>query len=321
MPSRSLPRILASFAAALAATMTPGVQAQAAVEPAAHVPVIVSTDPVMVQGPRGPIVMRITAPQSGAHLPVLVFAHGAALGRSDYRPLVEGIARAGYVVVQPDFPDASADGIPPAGWPAGTWRIRYDTLAWIGTHLPTVIKSVPGLERRVDFSRTAVAGHSFGGHSAALAMGARVEGMTAEAALPYRAAVLLSAPGNWDGLSATWKTRAPYLKVDWSQMRGPVLMANGTADTGPMSDLGAIWHDDGFERASAGHDICLMHVEGAGHYLGGIDSALRPPTGDTTAARRAAVLDTSVAFLDHALNRSTTAARAWADVRKGLTCK
>ncbi|WP_159982035.1 MULTISPECIES: hypothetical protein [unclassified Novosphingobium] len=282
---------------------------------------IVSTDPVTIQGPPGAIVMRITAPAGGKDLPVLVFAHGAALGRSDYRPLVEGISRAGYIVVQPDFPDASTDGIAPAGWPADTWRIRYDTLAWIGTHLPGILKQVPGLPGRADLTRTAVAGHSFGGHSAALAMGARVEGMPAEPALPYRAAVLLSAPGNWEGLTPTWQARATYLKVDWSAMRGPVLMVNGTADTGPMSNLGAAWHDDGFRLSGKGRNTCLMHIEGAGHYLGGIDSALRPPAGDTTADRRATVLSATVAFLDHALDRQTAAGRAWPELRNGLTCK
>ncbi|HUD29613.1 MAG TPA: hypothetical protein VMQ93_12125 [Novosphingobium sp.] len=301
--------------------MTPAPPARAAAAPAARVATIVSTDPVTVEGPHGAIVLRITAPAAGSHLPVLVFAHGAALNRSDYRPLVEGIARAGYIVVQPDFPDASADGIAPASWPADTWRIRYDTLAWIGMHLPAALKPVSGLARRADLGRVAVAGHSFGGQSAALAMGARVEGMGAEPALPYRAAVLLSAPGNWDGLTSAWKARATYLKVDWSAMRGPVLMVNGTADTGPMSDLGAAWHDDGFRLSPAGHDTCLMHVEGAGHYLGGIDSALRPPLGDTTPARRAAVLDATVAFLDHALGRQTAAGRAWPGLRGALACK
>lgn len=280
---------------------------------------IVSADPVSVKGLHGAIVMRITAPQNGENLPVLVFAHGAALNRSDYRPLVEALARAGYIVVQPDFPDASADGIAPKAWPADTWRIRFDAVTWIGTHLPDVLKTIPGLARRADLTRTAIAGHSFGGHTAALAMGALVEGMSAQPALPYRAAVLLSAPGNWDGLTPAWKARADYLKVDWTPMRGPVLMVNGTADTGPMSDLGAVWHDDGFNRTA--HNACLMHVEGAGHYLGGIDSALRPPVGDTTAERRASVFGATISFLDQALGRATDAARKWPGIRSTLACK
>jgi dienelactone hydrolase len=282
---------------------------------------IVSTDPVSVQSPGGPIVMRITAPVSGSKLPALVFAHGAALSRSDYRPLVEAIARDGYIVIQPDFPDASADGIPPKGWPDDTWRVRFDTVTWLGTHLPDVLKRVSGLSRRADLSRIAIAGHSFGGHTAALTMGARVEGMAVQPTSPYRAAVLLSGPGNWDGMTPEWQVRANYLKVDWSGLRGPTLMINGTADTGPMSDRGATWHDDGYKLAGSGRNVCLMHVEGAGHYLGGIDSALRPPSGDTTPERRATVLQATIVFLDHFLGRETPAAKMWPDLRSGLSCK
>ncbi|WP_232491490.1 alpha/beta hydrolase family protein [Novosphingobium kaempferiae] len=313
-----MPRYLHLVAPLAALAMTCTIM-PATAAPIATLSTIVSTDPVSIKGPHGVILMRITAPQTGGNLPVLVFAHGAALNRSDYRPLIEALARAGYIVVQPDFPDASADGIAPKGWPAETWRIRYDTVAWIGTHLPDVLKTIPGLPRRADLTRTAIAGHSFGGHTTALAMGALVEGMTVQPALPYRAAVLLSAPGNWDGLTPTWKARADYLKVDWTPMRGPVLMVNGTADTGPMSDLGAVWHDDGFKRTA--RDACLMHVEGAGHYLGGIDSALRPPVGDTTAERRASVFRATIAFLDQALGRTTEAAQAWPGIRSTLACK
>ncbi|MEE4453973.1 alpha/beta hydrolase family protein [Novosphingobium resinovorum] len=317
MPSRLSRRIAAPLLAfGLGSAMTP-----ASAAPDSPPAPVVSTDPVIVTSTQGRLALRVTAPANGTQLPVLVMAHGAALNRSDYRPLVEAIARAGYIVVQPDFPDASADGIAPKGWPDDTWRVRYDTVAWIGTHLPAVLKPIPGLAHRADLTRTAIAGHSFGGHTAALAMGAKVKGMVAQAPLPYRAALLLSAPGNWEGMTPAWQARAAYLKVDWSGMHGPVLMVNGTADTGPMSDLGAVWHDDGFRLSQPGHDTCLMRVEGAGHYLGGIDSALRPPTGDTTAERRAAVLRDSIAFLDHALDRKTEAAAAWPALRSALTCK
>ncbi|MET0239139.1 MAG: hypothetical protein ABW184_04500 [Sphingobium sp.] len=282
---------------------------------------IVSVDPVTIEVAGRPVAVRITAPQSGNDLPVLVFSHGAAMNRSDYRPLVEGLARAGYVVVQPDHPDASDDGIAPPPWPDDSWRVRAETLLWIGGNLSLVLQEIPALVRRTDLSRVAVAGHSFGGHSAALAMGALVEGMERMRARPYRAAVLLAPPGNHDGMTPEWKPRSPHLKVDWSTMQGPALMIVGTVDVGPMSDLGPAWHEDGFRDASAGQDISLMRLEGAGHYLGGIDSALRGPVGDTTAQRRADVLRTMIAFLDHALARPSEAARLWPSIRSALLCK
>jgi len=285
---------------------------------------IQSRDPVIVRGgPRGaPLVMRITAPAEGRHLPVAVLSHGNLLNRSDYLPMVEALARDGWIVIQPDHPDASRAGFAPAPYPADTWRIRVEQVNWIAANLPHILSRIPGLERRAWRGRTVVIGHSFGGHTAALAIGARVSGMdNPPLSGRFRAAVLLAPPGNWDGLTRQWQERGPYMKVDWSGIARPTLIVNGTADTTPLTDLGPAWHDDGFRLARDDADLCLMHVEGAGHYLGGIDSVLRPPAGDATPARRSAVFAAVLGFLDAQLDRRSAAASAWPAIRSGLSCK
>jgi dienelactone hydrolase len=285
---------------------------------------IASVDPVAIAvGPDGrPLLIRVTAPVQGRNLPVLVLSHGNLLNRSDYRPLVEALARDGWIVIQPDHPDASHDGFPPAPYPADTWRIRLDQVNWIGGHVAQVLGKVPGLAARADLARLALLGHSFGGHTAALAMGARVQGEQQPGPTgAFRAAVLLSPPGNWEGLTPQWQQRGPYMKVDWTSLRGPVLMVNGTADTTPLTDQGPGWHDDGFRLSSATSGMCLMHVEGAGHYLGGIDSTLRPPQGDAKPERRARVFAAVTAFLDAEVGRKTPAAAQWPAIRAGLACK
>ncbi|CCA91992.1 alpha/beta fold hydrolase [Novosphingobium sp. PP1Y] len=314
------------FHAALALATAPlaATSATAADIPSNPTAQIVSRDPVTIpQGPDGrALVMRITVPEKGNDLPVLILSHGNLLNRSDYRPLVEFLARDGWIVIQPDHPDASQDGFPPAPYPSDTWRIRLDQVDWIATHLGAVLSRVPGLAARADMKRLALLGHSFGGHTAALAMGARVE----DAGQPsptgrFKAAVLLSAPGNWEGLTPQWQKRGPYLKVDWSQLRGPGLMINGTNDMAALTDLGPQWHDDGYRLSAPDADLCLMHIEGAGHYLGGIDSVLRPPQGDATPERRKTVLTAVAAFLDSRTGRRTDAASRWLAIRSGLTCK
>lgn len=313
-------RLLAGIAPALLCTAVPG----SGTVPIAPPATLVSVDPVTIaDGPDGrPLLMRVTAPARGRDLPVLVLSHGNLLNRSDYRPLVEALVRDGWIVIQPDHPDASHDGFPPAPYPADTWRIRLDQVNWVAAHLPQVLDKVPGLVPRADRKRLALLGHSFGGHTTALAMGARVEGAGPRAASGmFRAAVLLSPPGNWEGLTPEWQQRGPYMKVDWSGLRGPALMINGTADTTPLTHQGPAWHDDGFRLASADAGMCLMHVEGAGHYLGGIDSTLRPPQGDATPERRSQVFETVTAFLDQATGRTTLAAAKWPAIRAGLACK
>jgi hypothetical protein len=62
-------------------------------------------------------------------------------------------------------------------------------------------------------------------------------------------------------------------------------------------------------------------VPGAGHYLGGIDSPLRPPAGDATPARRARVIGATIAFLDAKLNHGKGSVAVWTGIRAGLLCK
>lgn len=285
-------------------------------------PTLITIDPVGVgQGDGQPMNLRITAPQQGGNLGVIVLSHGNQLSRSDYGPLVRHLAAHGYVVLQPDHPDASVDGLMPAGeQPADSWLVRVRQLAWLGQNIRAIVDAVPLLKGRVDPARIAVIGHSFGGHSAALVMGARSGGQDMSFDVPgYRAAVLLAPPGNFDGLTQAWKLRAPYLAMDWSTMRGPVLTVKGSMDMTPLTEQGADWHNDVWRGSSSGRVMCLMTVEGAGHYLGGIDSFLRPPFGDASAGRRAALFGTVVEFLDSAL--SPQRGRDFMARREDLSCK
>ena len=115
-------------------------------------------------------------------------------------------------------------------------------------------------------------------------------------------------------MTGEWRERAPYLDVDYGAMRGPMLVINGADDDSVMTTEGPGWHDIPFSRAPVGQGICLMTVAGAGHYLGGIDSFLRPP-GDATADRRDLVFGAIRAFLDKALDLHEPAPSAALPVR------
>ncbi|MET0250237.1 MAG: alpha/beta fold hydrolase [Sphingobium sp.] len=285
---------------------------------------IVSVDPVarIVTGSDAPV-MRISFPAKGRALPIVILSHGNRLSRGDYQPLVAALVRSGHVVIQPDHPDASQEGFAPsAPQPEDAWRTRVEQIRWVAAHVRRIADATPGLRGRIDPRRIALVGHSFGGHSVALAMGASVTG---QPNLPpiegISAAVLLAPPGGYEGLTPEWKARAPYLRTDWRAMRGPMLIINGEKDAAALSDKGPGWHNDSFTQATAGQDICLMVVKDAGHYLGGIDSVLRPPAGDATPEKREMVLDAIVTFLGDRLDSRADARTRWASERAGLACK
>lgn len=275
---------------------------------AQDVATLVTLDPVRVQdGTADGLVLRLTYPQrSKGRMPVVIFSHGNRLSRQDYQPVVRALAAAGYLVVQPDHVDASEDGFAPKHpQPADTWLRRVDQLRWVADNLQGISAHLPGFRGRVDTSRIALIGHSFGGHSAALAMGAAITnpatGAVEQHAIPnIRSAILLAPPGDFAGLAPEWRERAPYLKLDWRTMRGAVLTIAGESDSGGMTNQGAVWHEAPFHLGPASGVHCLLRVPG-GHYLGGIDTPHRMPAGDATPERRARVLDAILAFLAETL--------------------
>lgn len=278
---------------------------------------IIAIDPVVVpgggEGARR-LLVRITAPVVGRHLPVILLTHGNRLSREDYRPLVDAWAQAGHVVIQPDHADAATDGVPPAANPPGMWRSRVEDVHRTLDALPAILRQVPGLKGRVDVRKVAIAGHSLGGLTAMMIDGARpkwdVNGMRI-ADIRIKATLLLAPTGDGADLTPAWKTRSPYVNVDFATLRGAVLVvAGGADDPAPMARRGAAWRQDPYRLAPAG-TACMVVVAGAGHYLGGINGAGMAPAGDARPERLALVRDATIRFLHTALKGEGASFRDW----------
>jgi predicted dienelactone hydrolase len=133
--------------------------------------------PVVLPAPeRGnDLQVRVSAPLTGSDLPVVVFSHGFGLSMDAYGPLVDCWASHGFVVIQPTHLDSvSLRLAPDDSRGPRIWRSRIDDLTRVLDHLDTIVAAVPGLAGRVDVTRIAATGHSYGATTASALLGARV---------------------------------------------------------------------------------------------------------------------------------------------------
>lgn len=269
---------------------------------------VVSVRPVVLPAPaRGDdLEVRVSAPTTGEGLPVLLLAHGFGGSMRSYDPLVDHWTAAGFVVVQPTFLDSRTLGVGPQDprYP-DVWRTRVEDLVRVLDDLDVVLAAVGGLPERVDADRLAVAGHSWGGQSVGMLLGARVvgsDGLPGDSAADarVRAGVLLATTGTGGAdLSPFAAEHFPFMSPDFSQLRTPTLVVAGDADSSALSTRGPDWFTD-VHRLSPGSQA-LVTLTGGEHSLGGIHGYGASDTTDESPARVDLVRRSTTAFLCTAL--------------------
>ena len=143
---------------------------------------VLSVSPVVLPAPGRltHLQVRVSAPLTGSGLPIILLSHGH--GRSNhlsslngYGPLSSYWAAHGFVVLQPTHLDSKTLPFRDSTHPDAPlfWRSRVEDMKHILDHLDELESAVPGLAGRLDRSKGAVVGHSMGGHTASLLLGAR----------------------------------------------------------------------------------------------------------------------------------------------------
>ncbi len=181
--------------------------------------------------------------------------------------------------------------------------------------LEAVERTVPTLAGRVDRGAVAVMGHSMGGHTASVLLGARhldsLGGPAVSLAEPrIKAGVLLAAPGRGGALSSYAAEHYSFFStIDFSTMTTPALVIAGDADGSPhLTTAGAAWHADPYVL-SPGRKA-LITLVGAGHGLGGVSGYDVAETTDELPERVAAVQRLAWAYLRGEFNKDDPAWRA-----------
>ncbi|MFD6752866.1 alpha/beta hydrolase family protein [Micromonospora gifhornensis] len=282
---------------------------------------VVSVRPVVLPAPaRGTdLQVRITAPISGTGLPIIVFAHGFGADMDRYAPLVDHWAGHGFAVIQPTHLDARTLAIGPDDprYPE-IWRIRVTDLTQVIDSLKTIEAAVPGLDGRLDHQRIAVAGHSWGGQTASMLLGARVldaDGVPGENMTDPRVTVgvLLATTGTGGtDLSPFAAEHFPFMSPDFADMTTPALIVAGDQDDSPLSVRGPDWFTDPYHLSPAPKS--LLTVVGGEHSLGGISGYGVTETTDESPERVALIQRATTAYLHSAFNPQDP---AWSTVDAG----
>ncbi|MFF7856923.1 alpha/beta hydrolase family protein [Streptomyces sp. NPDC007904] len=273
---------------------------------------VLSFSPVVLSVPGRPVDLqvRVSAPATGTGLAVILLSHGHGPSNNlsslnGYAPLANFWAAHGFVVVQPTHLTsrtlshlvADAPGAP------DFWRSRAEDMTHVIDRLDVIERTVPQLAGRIDHTKIALAGHSLGGFTAALLLGAGLDdphtGKVVRLVEPrIKAGVLLAAPGRGgDAFNGPMAEQWPIIgALDFSTMTAPALVVAGDKDDSRyFTDMGPDWHADPYTLAPA--PKTLLTLFGAEHGLGGIAGYDAAETTDENPQRVAALARLTAAYL------------------------
>ncbi|MEU9919279.1 alpha/beta fold hydrolase [Streptomyces sp. NPDC051001] len=283
-----------------------------ATDPQARPVPVLSFSPVILSVPGRPVDLqvRVSAPATGTNLPVILLSHGHGPSNNlsslnGYAPLANLWAAHGFIVIQPTHLTsrtlshlvADAPGAP------DFWRSRAEDMTHILDQLDMIERTAPQLAGRIDPTKIALAGHSLGGFTAALLLGAGLTdpdtGKLVHLAEPrIKAGVLLAAPGRGgEAFNGPMAQQWPIIgAVDFSTMTTPALIVAGDKDDPRhFTDMGPDWHTDPYTLAPA--PKTLLTLFDAEHGLGGIAGYDAAETTDENPQRVTALAHLTASYL------------------------
>jgi predicted dienelactone hydrolase len=259
-----LPVAIAAVALQAAACLAPTGERTSLYKVEAGPLAVVTEDLTLTDDERGKdLPIRVTYPDTGDGLPVVIFSHGAYGSRANYVPLARHWASHGYVVIQPTHEDSVALG-QRLGDPAvfQLWQTRLEDVPFLIESLDRL--GVQALAGRIDGERIGVGGHSYGAHTAQYMGGLTSFSPDYPDGISFGddrvdAIAVLSGQGLGEGRT----------EESWSTITRPMLVMTGSEDPGGRTGDPVEWRIHPFDFAPPG-DKYLLFIEGADHGFGGM---------------------------------------------------
>jgi len=210
--------------------------------------------------------LAVTAvfPKAGGPYPVIVFSHVWGGKPDAYTRLISFWAAHGYVVLAPAHADAgditNLGAMKDETEDPAAWEGRVRDVTFVADALPTLQRRLPALKGKMDRSRIAAGGHSYGAYVSQLIAGATVDIPNGRQEMSFRdkrfrAALLLSPQGvNRMGLTAR----------SWDHAAIPMMTMTGSRDRA-YGDVGTESRLDPYKHAPAGNKY-LVYFDGATHF-------------------------------------------------------
>ncbi|KAI1742041.1 alpha/beta-hydrolase [Xylaria scruposa] len=291
---------------------------------------IISFTPVIIRSPGRPaeLQVRVTAPTTGDALPIILLSHGHGPSNwlsslQGYAPLAEFWAKHGFVVIQPTHLSSRTLNLPSSQGDEMHWKSRPEDMIQILDQLDHIEMVVPGLKGRLDRSKIAGVGHSFGTLTVSLLLGAKnTDPRDGAVFSPFegriKAGILFGGLGNGGAdMSENGRKMLPFYDLDFSTMHAPTLVVGGEDDIGPhLTVRGADWHWDAYTLGTGPKD--LLRVKEGRHGFGGISGWDAKETQDESPQMLGFVQRMSLAYLRSQLYEGDDSWKKACEVLAGL---
>ncbi|KAJ6127116.1 hypothetical protein N7523_002728 [Penicillium sp. IBT 18751x] len=268
----------------------PNLQDHALIGDASKIPIsnatsVVSLSPIVLPSPDRLIDLhlRVTAPTSGHQLPIILLSHGQGTSYylsslNGYAPLANFYASHGFVVIQPTHLSSKSLNLDfeTSVEAPFFWRSRVDDMKLILDELYSIEIAFPQIQGRLDHTRVVAVGHSMGGHTVSMLLGARLidpENGDEIDLIDHRvkAGILLAAPGDGRGGEGLRPiVQDSFLKYhSHEEMITPALVVIGDSDDESyLSTRGPEYHADAYYSSKGPKS--LLTITGGRHGLGGV---------------------------------------------------